>query len=324
MNIEIQEIHLSLHQDFIVSGVIETTMGVAYQDFIQLEQAWYYYPSCILVSDEILNEQLTLAIEHVDKAKVKKNKKTSERKIKHPPTNDGGESVISEGKPIIFVVPSKETDVNKIPFYKSLPFLKKLYTSYDGFIKPLEVKLILDNSTGLSELYNTFLTPEFKNHIIVFVHDDVYMDDLAIASKLHEAHTQFNIVGVAGCISPLIKSPALWHLMADKSNLRGFCSHMLPNGKTNSAVFGLSNESVDLMDGVFMSVDVDSVLEVGCKFEEEFDFHFYDLAFCMNANKLNLKLGVWPIFIRHLGLGSPDGRWVELERKFISKYSTLS
>ncbi len=321
MDIKIQEIHLSIHEDFIINGVIETTMGTAYQDFIWLENKWYYYPSCLLVVDNVLKEKLNLAIENVDKSKLKKNKKTGEKELKSLPIKEEEKMVISEGKPIIFVVPSKETDVTKIPFYKSVSFLKKIHTSYEGFTKPLEVKLILNNSKGLSELYNTFLTPEFKNHIVVFVHDDVYMEDLAIASKLHEAHTQFNIVGVAGCITPLIKSPALWHLMTDKSNLRGFCSHSLPNGKTNSAVYGLSNESVDLIDGVFMSVDVDSVLEVDCKFDEEFDFHFYDLAFCMNSNKLNLKLGVWPIFIRHLGLGSPDSRWVELEQKFINKYS---
>ena len=50
----------------------------------------------------------------------------------------------------------------------------------------------------------------FKNNpnfdIVVFVHDDVSIIDKQIFDKLKQAHTQYDIVGVAGGINPIIRA----------------------------------------------------------------------------------------------------------------------
>ena len=86
------------------------------------------------------------------------------------------------------------------------------------------------------------------------------------------------------------------------------------------SVFGDSKKPADLLDGLLISVDVTSVLDAGVTFDEDFDFHFYDLAFCFRAKRAGLTLGTWPIFVRHEGLGQPDARWHELAPTFIERY----
>ena len=211
--------------------------------------------------------------------------------------------------PLLIVSASTKSTKEETKIVKSINYMQNV-----GVIQELS------NSTGLSEIYNRYITEDYRDYIIIFTHDDVIIEDLMLRDKLIKAHEHFDVVGVAGSTNTTIKSPAYWHLMADRKDLRGFCAHYLPSGYFMTT-FGESATSVDLIDGVFMSVKVSKLLDAQVTFDEDFDFHFYDLAFSKRVTNAGLRLGVWPIFITHFSPGGGNQRWKDLEPLFIQKYS---
>lgn len=284
---------------------------------------WFRYPGMHKIKleqeIEILNNKLELFTktklwEVVDLVPIK------DRLLENAPRM----CQVVEGKPIVIVSASAKSSVNDTKLHKSLERLKHIKFYHNYALYDLEYHQIMNNSTGLSELYNRFLTDEYKNHIVIYVHDDVYLEDLFLFEKLYEGHKEFDVIGVAGSTKTTIKSPAYWHLMTERQNLRGFCAHQLNYSNqdiSNMTVFGNSKLPVDLIDGVFMSVNVEKVLESNVTFDEDFDFHFYDLAFSKRVTNAGLRLGVWPIFITHFSAGGGNQRWKDLEPLFIQKYS---
>jgi hypothetical protein len=188
-----------------------------------------------------------------------------------------------------------------------------------------------DNTKGLSERYNEILKEHSKSFDnIVFLHDDVYVDDLYVVEKLEKAHTVFDIVGLAGGINPKISKPALWHLMCGGfggGNLRGAVAHPTGN-KANDQIFmtsfGPTPSRVAILDGLFLSVSTKCYLEQSWKFNENYKFHHYDIASSIDANKAKLKLGVVPIWCIHSSPGLmslEDKMFTDSQQKFVEEYS---
>ena len=183
-----------------------------------------------------------------------------------------------------------------------------------------------NNTKGLSKRYNEFLDHHGEDYdIVVFVHDDVYLDDGKIRQKLIAAHEQYDIVGVAGGVNPTIQEPALWHLMCGGfgPNLRGFAGHYLPDRSIAITNFGPTPARVALADGVFLSVNTKKIKQANWRFNENYTFHHYDIASCLDANKAKLKIGVWPILLYHMspGLRSLSNPvFLENQAKFIKEY----
>ena len=201
--------------------------------------------------------------------------------------------------------------------YKSLNLLKH----------EIDLRIIYDNKRGLPEVYNEYISAKYakKYDILLFIHDDVYVDDLKIRGKLYEAIKQYDIVGVAGCLYPIIRKPALWHLMSDRLNHRGYVAHVNPQdiATINMTTFGPTPSRVAVIDGLFMAINLKSVLNSEWKFDEDFKYHHYDLSSCLYANEKNLKIGVTPINIIHASSGlssisNPD--FTESQDIFISKH----
>jgi len=162
--------------------------------------------------------------------------------------------------------------------------------------------ILFENKEGLSKVYNKFLTSENKIKRIIFVHDDVFIEDLFWEEKLNIAFEKYDIVGLAGSKKcDLSRTPA-WHLMSDKQDYVGEVGHSF-EGKVWTTVFGASDSRALVMDGLFLAVNVEKLLKVNLKFDERFDFHHYDITFCLNANRNKLKMGVTPIRVVHFGLG---------------------
>ena len=193
-----------------------------------------------------------------------------------------------------------------------------------------DVKLALhyENKTPLPVIYNQYLTEKYKkkHDIILFVHDDVYIDDLKLRGKLYGSKDIFDIIGLAGCLYPKISAPALWHQMADRSNWRGIVNHP-HEGDVNviqSSGFGPTPSRVAILDGLFMAVNLKKVLDSGWKFNENFAFHHYDIASSLDANEKGLKLGVAPINVIHGSSGLSnyyDKSFQESQAKFLELYS---
>ena len=179
---------------------------------------------------------------------------------------------------------------------KAAKFLSKLSN--------IEFKVIFDNKKGLSEIYNSFLVEKYKNYHIIFVHDDVIIEDLFLEDKLDKAFGRFSIVGLAG--SKTCDPNALyaaWHLMAPRTDFVGEVTHS--NGDyvwTN--VFGPSDGRALVVDGLFIAVNVADALKNNLKFDEQFKFHHYDIDFCLSANQKKVKVGVEPVRVVHFGLGN--------------------
>lgn len=185
-----------------------------------------------------------------------------------------------------------------------------------------------ENRQGLSKTYNAFLKNNLdKYDVIIFIHDDVFIDDLKIFEKLDEAHTRFDIVGLAGGINPVMKEPALWHLMCGgfaSGNLRGSVAHPYNKETITVTCFGPSPSRAVILDGLFLSVKTKEVKKVDWKFNETFNFHHYDIASCIDANFKRLKLGVWPIWVIHSSPGLSDPKNTEFlisQTKFLRDYA---
>lgn len=176
-----------------------------------------------------------------------------------------------------------------------------------------DVRLIVNanNRTGLSEAYNRQLTPEnlIKHDIVLFAHDDVYVDDLKLKGKLYTAVESmgYDLVGLAGASQIKVQKPCLWHLMSERGNQSGAVSHPIDNGRMMGVTsFGPWPQRCLIVDGLFIAVDLKRVLEVGWRFNEDYQFHHYDMSSCMDANRLKLKIGTYPIYVTHNSPGLCD------------------
>jgi hypothetical protein len=206
-----------------------------------------------------------------------------------------------------------------------------LAQSFDhgGFDKFADLDITWSNRLGLSAAYNQKLRKYAASGVefIVFAHDDVYMDDLKLADKLQAAHTGlgYHIIGAAGAVQVKVAEPTLWHLMAERSQHRGFVHHFTNNGLIHCSSFGVTPSEVVLIDGVFMAVHLPSVLEKGWEFNENYEFHHYDLASCLDAKKAGLSLGVYPIHLIHEspGLDSlSNPAWRASNQRFLAEYGS--
>ena len=173
----------------------------------------------------------------------------------------------------------------------------------------LTVKIFPKNHTGISELYNSVLASDTEHDIVTFIHDDVEIHDLLFVQKITEAHLHFNIVGIAGAISQdyTQRKPPAWHLSSVGPNDgRGIALHAFiddpskPNSIDYQSVFyGPTPAAVVVIDGLFISVAMHTIRISGVRFNPHFTFHHYDMAFCVNASRKHLSIGVWPIFCVH-------------------------
>lgn len=194
-----------------------------------------------------------------------------------------------------FVIATPKTQED---FNKNSPI--SLFLDKSGYKS--KSKIFYENKKGLPELYNIFITENNKEKRIIFVHDDVLIEDLFIEEKLDVAFEKFDIVGLAGSKKCDLSKPPAWHLMSNTIDHVGEVAHS-KDKRSWTTCFGPTNSRALVLDGLFLAVNVKRLLETNTKFDERFNFHHYDITFCLNANKNKLKLGVAPIKVTHFGLG---------------------
>jgi hypothetical protein len=205
------------------------------------------------------------------------------------------------------------------------------YESVNRLADEVDVVYEENNTEGLSKRYNDLIrTSKNLYEYIVFVHDDVFVDDLNVCQKLIHAHRDFDIVGLAGGINPVIQKPALWHLMCGgfgSGNLRGAVAHPAGPEAVAMTSFGSTPARVAILDGLFLSIKVSSIRSKKWQFNENYKFHHYDIASCIDANQKKLKLGVAPIWVIHNSpglLNINDKMFTDSQETFMREYSNNS
>lgn len=178
-----------------------------------------------------------------------------------------------------------------------------------------------NNKQGLPACYNEYVRQR-RAHILivgdiaVFMHDDVRVEDALFRDKLMEAMEHFDVVGVAGTSDFIITEHSMWHHTPVQAR-SGAVTHPdygdLQEDPTNTvpkmydgvdmcgvASFGPMPKRCVVLDGLFLAVNLEKVfVEAGILFDTQFDFHFYDLDFCLRCHNVGLRLGTWPIHVVH-------------------------
>ena len=191
----------------------------------------------------------------------------------------------------------------------------------------VELRLFPGNRQGLPEVYNAAISESGKGDVILlFVHDDVHLCDFHWAERLREGLAAFDVVGLAGNRRRMPGQPA-W-LFTDETLTRDSRDHLsgivghgraLPLDGVND--YGPSGKPVKLLDGLFLAVRSDTLRAKSLSFDERFDFHFYDLDFCRQAEQAGLSMGTWPISVVHESAGNfANDRWRLSYEAYLEKW----
>lgn len=207
-------------------------------------------------------------------------------------------------------------EAQKTPLGQSI---SRLQTAFN-----LELALYAENSAGLPEVYNNEIGDGDDNAILVFVHDDVWIEDAYLDYTLENALRVFDVVGIAGSRRRLPRQET-WCLSSvdpmvfDTQYLSGRIGHGA--GPTGGVVrFGPVGVECQLLDGVLLAARRGTLRRAGVRFDERFTFHHYDIDFCRTATKAGLKLGTWTIPITHESVGSLDDRWRAAREVYLAKW----
>jgi GT2 family glycosyltransferase len=183
--------------------------------------------------------------------------------------------------------------------------------------KQLRAAVAFSNSRGLPEVYNSRIQAADARDVLVFVHDDVWIDDYFLPERVLEGLATYDVIGVAGN-RRRVPGQTAWAFIDEKrtwdqrANLSGRIAHgKHPFGKVSD--YGdVASAECELLDGVFLAARRERLVEKGVLFDPLFDFHFYDMDFCRTARKQGLRLGTWPICLTHQSGGNfSSAAWKE-------------
>ena len=197
-----------------------------------------------------------------------------------------------------------------------------LYESSD-----LSVHILPENKKGLSAIYNSAIE-RFANEqcILVFAHDDLHITDFYWMHAIFNGLQHFGVVGCAGNVSRVPFQPTWGFKNLDFEwdfplNLSGIVGHGRQFPPKGLAVFGPPFRQVKLLDGLFLASFSDTLNKYHLRFDERFDFHFYDMDFCRQAELLGVSMGTIPLSLVHESGGDyASASWMQEYKKYIEKW----
>ncbi len=208
-------------------------------------------------------------------------------------------------------------------FWNSCPLgisLKRI--AWDGRLIP---RITFSNRCGLPAVYNERIALAEDGSILVFMHDDVWIDDYFFYQRITEGLERFDIIGVAGNRRRVDRQPAwafknadlIWD---DRLNLSGAVAHgKHPFGRVSR--YGDVPAECELLDGCFLAAKKSLLFSSGSFFDDRFEFHFYDMDFCRTARLKALRLGTWPICLTHRSGGNfGSEEWKKSYMNYLEKW----
>ncbi len=188
-------------------------------------------------------------------------------------------------------------------------------------------RLSFENRRGLPDIYNAAITAEVGSELLLFVHDDVWLDDYYLCDRVIEGLRAYDVIGVAGNRRRASGQPG-WAFLDtrwtwdEKSNLSGAVAHA-QGPFAPVSFFGPAPAECELLDGVLLAARKSTLKGSGVLFDPRFEFHFYDMDFCRTARQCNLRLGTWPVCITHQSRGSfGTPEWNEKLRAYLEKWES--
>lgn len=225
------------------------------------------------------------------------------------------------------------TRLSREAFFAAAPLGRSLpqYRSYPTD-QAIELRLFPNNRQGLSSLYNTAIEEARTDPaVLVFVHDDVYLSDFFWAARLATALRSFDLVGLVGN-KRRVSGQASWmfldeHFKCDSyDNFSGVLGHGNPFPDLRQlSVYGEPGAEVKLLDGVLLAIRSQTLQQCGLRFDPRFQFHFYDMDFCRQAELRSLKMGTCALSVVHASPGELGGpSWRTAYRTYVEKYEEAS
>lgn len=189
-------------------------------------------------------------------------------------------------------------------------------------LKDVEIIEVINHGESLTKVYNRYLDL-VKYDIIVFCHDDIIFntDDWGKKVIKHfKNNPKYGVLGKAG--TTYMPTNATWwsngmteavgrvyHQQGDKKWLSKYSEHS-------------GNDIIEtiIVDGLFIAVNKNNILE---RFDESVEgFHFYEIDFCFMNHLKGVKVGViLDVSITHLSVGVPNQQWENNRRQFINKFT---
>ncbi|WP_228522811.1 tetratricopeptide repeat protein [Methylophilus sp. 14] len=182
-----------------------------------------------------------------------------------------------------------------------------------------------ENTRGLSQVFNEAIAAAPDQALLVLIHDDVWLDENTFVHTIQRGLDHYDVIGIAGNARIQPGQPGwcfvdLQFTWDDAKYLRGSVSHGQHAFGPASSYGDVSGEC-QLMDGVFLAAHKQTLLQSGVRFDQQFEFHFYDLDFCRTATRAGLKLGVWPVRMTHQSGGAfGSARWRETYVRYHQKW----
>lgn len=191
----------------------------------------------------------------------------------------------------------------------------------------MSVNVAFNNTLGLSEVFNLAIEHAGEGTILVFVHDDVWIDEPNFAYAVATGLEHFDVIGVAGNKRRLPNQPGWLFIDTaltwdDDEYLSGTVSHG-PYAFGKDKFYGEAPAACELLDGIFIATKKSTMNVAQIRFDPQFDFHLYDIDFCRSARQAGLSLGTWPIKLTHQSkgaFGSPH--WAQKCQQYFNKWES--
>ena len=75
------------------------------------------------------------------------------------------------------------------------------------------------------------------------------------------------------------------------------------------------------MDGLLLAASSETLIKNKLRFDEQFEFHFYDMDFCRQAEVKGVTMGTIPLSLMHESGGNFSSEaWKQGYQKYIQKW----
>ena len=215
----------------------------------------------------------------------------------------------------------EESEMKDLPILRSLERMR-----HDGY----EVKVWVEfgNKDGLPTQYNKALTNIEKSEYLVFTHDDITLNDAFFFDKV--INSKFDVIGAVGGKAwgipggfDLEHRPLIWTVATCGKGASGFMLHDLHTYGDHylPSSYGYAPLETMTLDGSII-IFTRKAVEKGLRWDEGFNFHWYDMDICAQAHKLGLRVGTAPILLTHGSVGASvaQPQFMEGQRRFVEKW----